>query len=303
MNIALHWTTSQSASCFHAVDALRRGRPLADKIFAAALAEPAEHLLEELRAEGLPEEPLFRHLVPLSAGIESNYELAEIVLRKVVGTGPRADAFVHTLAGCIGEIESAARKALPGMIEDLPALAQPLEDRWRAEGPMLFNRIAQLTDPRLIVSEAGVVLVHPVSAGGGSAHLNYNTVRIEPVGEQPTTDLPEVLRLVWMLAQLNVDLPMFSENILADRRPTVAELALLPPVLEAAETAELATCNLATIREALGAWCSDPPQQADMPETLFDWWQTYREALPPWHVALSALDQMIGANAVSAAGT
>jgi hypothetical protein len=32
----------------------------------------------------------------------------------------------------------------------------------------------------------------------------------------------------------------------------------------------------------------------DLAGTLRAWWESYLEMRPPWHVALSALDQMLG---------
>ena len=116
--------------------------------------------------------------------------------------------------------------------------------------------------------EAEVVLVYAYQGGGGAAHLPYNSARIEALETDQDEQLPEVVRLAWMIAQLNVDLPLFSESIHRDRLPLVASLAMLPPTLNAAQDAELARCDSTTIRRAVGAWIARQPGSADPADAL-----------------------------------
>ena len=44
----------------------------------------------------------------------------------------------------------------------------------------------------------------------------------------PVADLPEVLRLAWLISQLNLDLPRFAENVSPLRRERVIALAMIP---------------------------------------------------------------------------
>jgi hypothetical protein len=182
-----------------------------------------------------------------------------------------------------------------------------------------------------MVPNADVVLVYPAYGGGGRAHLLYNSVRIEAVLTNPVPELPEIVRLAWLLAQLNIDLPAFSENLRPQRRNKIAQLAMLPATLQAAEEVELARCDPAAIRLALKVWnvgasrvltegqnemspqpassdwgleeattfnpsnCSaDAVQdQGELTSVLFEWWQTYVESRPRWPTALAALDRML----------
>jgi hypothetical protein len=292
MNTELRWIAGQSASCLHATEALRRGRPLIDARMAASVTAPARELLRQVEACGLPEEKFFYHLVPLSAGIESNRELAQTALRKTIGSGPRAESMIGSLAGWIGDVEVAVRRDLPGMVDELLDMVRPLESHWSKLGPAILDRVGQLTDERLIVPRADVIVVYPATGGGWQAHLDYNSVRVEPVGTDSVDRLPHILRLVWLLAQLNVDLPIFSERIPAGHRPAIAALAMLPVVLAAASGLELATCDLATIRLALQEWQIEVDSKDDTAETVFDWWETYQASKPPTTVALAALHQM-----------
>ena len=108
--------------------------------------------------------------------------------------------------------------------------------------------MARLTDPQLLVSQADVLPVFP-SGGGGTSHLLYNSISIEMADDDPVAELPEVLRLAWLVAQLNVDLPIFSENLQPGRRPLIASASMIPPVLTAAEEAELARYDLPSVAD------------------------------------------------------
>jgi len=49
--------------------------------------------------------------------------------------------------------------------------------------------------------------------GAGAAQLRTNSVRLEAVLTHPDPQLPETLRLGWLLSQLNQDLPIYSDTI------------------------------------------------------------------------------------------
>jgi hypothetical protein len=154
----------------------------------------------------------------------------------------------------------------------------------------LLIQFGRLTQCDLLVERADVLLVHPALGGGGAAHLAYNACRMEAVLANPHFQLPEVVRLAWLLAQLHNDLPLNQGNLSRDRVTTVGTLAAIPPVLMAAEEVELVRFDDATLRLALAAWhCGDVAIAA----TLANWWSVYQQDRPPWPIALAALDRML----------
>jgi len=157
----------------------------------------------------------------------------------------------------------------------------------------MLREIGRLADAQLLVERAEVLLVEPVMGGGGDSHLLYNSVRIEGVLANPDDRLPETLRLAWLLSILNLDLPMFSERIHRDRLDDVGPLAMLPVVLTAAETVELARCDAATLALAMTAWRASDAANPSAVDTVLNWWQTYTASRPSWAVALAALDEML----------
>jgi hypothetical protein len=288
MAIELRWLASTATSGLHAAAAILQGATLVDPKMSLALAEPVRDLRGELDALAPEHGLIFEHLIPLSAQFDSPMRLAEVTVAKLVGSQPPATA-VASLARRLVALDAAFQAAFPRALQELELRAGPLCGQWEARGPGLITEVARLTEADLIVARADVVLVLPALGGAGSAYWLYNSACIEAVLANPMVELPEVVRLGWLLAQLNLDLPTLQGDLPRDRLARVGRLAMLPPVLVAAEEVELARNNVETLTLALSAWRAPEVE----PNALMEWWETYQAARPPWTVALGALDRMI----------
>jgi hypothetical protein len=294
MGVEVTWRVNQMTSALHAADAVAGGEALVDPRLAEALTEPAQQLAAEIGAADVPAERFWRHLIPLSANLAGRRLLLDAALTKTIGRGARLEIVLPGLEGCLAAVDNANQAALPNLSEELALRERPLREQWEARGNGMMQRIGQLTDDGLIVPQCDVLLVHPALGGAGDAHLSYNSVRIEAVLANPSVDVPEVVRLAWLVAQLQLDLPKYSDTIHADRLPQVARFAMLPPALLAAEAVELLRFAPELIAAAIEAWRLVAPDGVDAVTVVSQWWQTYSEARPPWNVALAALDQMLG---------
>jgi hypothetical protein len=293
MPVEIRWIASSSASAMHAACALAAEQALADAALAEALAPPSRALAAVAEVGGLDQTQFWSHLVPLAAGIQNNRELADVALAKMIGRNARQATLIAELAGRLSDLESAFRKLLPEVVEQLELRSAPLREQWEARGPGLLAEVSRRTQQDLLVERADVILVHPALGGGGVAHLAYNSCRIEAVLANPHFQLPEVARLGWLVAQLHHDLPMHQGNLSRQRVAEVGALAMIPPVLAAAEEVELARNDEPTLRLALSAWLPCTSDQATTSNILRDWWQTYAETRPAWSIALAALDRML----------
>lgn len=289
----IRWLPSFSATCMHLAAGIVRGWPLADERL-SPVQVPALALQQALEANRLPAARLWRLLGAYSADIDSNRQLARITLAKAVGVGAHADRSLELLAGHIGAIEAAVTTAIPDLGEQLKLRVRPLQEQWQARGPGLLRLLAKQTDEKLLPEAAQVALMHPAFGGGGIAHLEQNVVCLEAMLANPYPEAPEVVRLAWLIGQLNCDLPLFSEGIPADRLPRVAALALVPPILAAAEEVELVRNSPELISALLTKWRVLGAEEASCAPALDVWWQTLQDTRPAWPVALAALDQMLG---------
>ena len=144
-----------------------------------------------------------------------------------------------------------------------------------------------------------MVAAHPALGGGKASVVGRrvwqpNPFRIEALLTNVVDGLPEVVRLGWLLAQLNHELPVFSDRVHGSRLPLIAQLAMLPATLQASESVELSQLTPFTIEAALPAWQIEIAADKDIAATLLDWWNTYLDTKPAWGIALAALDQMVG---------
>jgi len=292
MRVELQWQPSPSASCFHAAEQLSRGATLVDEPLGLALDQPVEQLQELLDATQIPIDLFWEHVVPLAAGIGNNTELASVVVAKSCGRGSLAPATVETLAGCISDLEAAWENALPNIAEQLVTRSGKLQSAWNARGPGMMARIGELTDENLVVSNATVILVYPSGGGDGTAHLPYNSVRIEAMLTNPNESLPEPVRLAWLISQLNLDVPIYSDKINGRKLAWLAGLAMLPAVLEAGQWTELVQDPRAAVPMALAEWEIVEDNHDEVASVLLKWWDTYQASRPGWGIAFEALDRM-----------
>ncbi|MCA9162101.1 MAG: hypothetical protein KDA62_03950 [Planctomycetales bacterium] len=291
MNPQLTWHASLPASRLHAAWAAAAGRAIVDPTLRERVAQPGLALAREMAACGWPAEAAWTHLVALSPGVPNPRELAELVWRKLRGGSCPNEAAV-AISGHLRAILSAGDDEAQSA-RQLELRTRPLREQWEARGPGLMRALADFTEPDLLVERADVLVVSPATGGDGRAHALYNSVRIEGLLANADPRLPEVVRLGWLLAQLNLELPIFSEQVDQRRLPRLGELATLPAILRAAEEVELARLDAATVQLALDSWHITAPPLAELPALLLSWWSTYQAGRPRWAIALRALDQML----------
>lgn len=294
MPINVHWMPRLNASYLFAAHALAQGMLLRDEALAAALEPSSKQLRQTIASANLPAQRFWRNLLGLCVLNDGHFDLAQQALAKTVGRNAKTDGLADELAGLLGDLERAFLGTVKDAAHNLQMRMQPIQQQWEARGPGLTRLFADTTDPNLVAEHARVAVVYPVLGGGGRAFLDFNTVCFEGVLADELDQLPEVVRLAWLLMQLNCELPMYSEAIHGNRLPHIAALATIPPILFAAEQVQLARCDEATVEQALTHWHLTTPVDVDPVQILMSWWTTYLDTRSPWHVALAALDRMFG---------
>ncbi len=284
---------SSSTSSLYAAAVMLRGQAITDLELASAIEVPTRLLAQESTSAGFDAAMTLAQLVPLSATVDNNRQLAETAIRKLAGLGAIDNEFVGRLAGTISELENAFVHCRPDAIADLETRGKLLRQQWESRGPGLLAAMARLTETGLLAECASVVLVHPVLGGGGVPYMRHNLAVIEAMLTNPHAELPETVRLGWLLSTLNLDLPIYSDVVPGDRLPLVGMLAMLPVVLAASEQVEWCRLDVDTIELAIGHWHIPIPESAIVASLLMRWWEMYQTAQPRWSVALAALDQTL----------
>jgi len=294
MPTEISWRPHVTVSGLHAAEASARRAVFADSRLAEAIRVPASQLAAEISAAHLPQARFWQHLIPLAGTRDHRRGFVETAVAKTAGRGPQFEQVVSGITAHVAALDVTVKAALPELANELSLRERPLREQWEARGPGLLTQIGCLTEESLIVPQCEALLVYPALGGGGEAHLAYNSARIEAVLANPVPELPEVVRLAWLIAQLQLDLPIYSESIHAERLPHIAKYAMLPAALAAAECVELVRFTPALVSSAISAWRLAIPSGFDASGLVMDWWQTYQQARPPWRVGLEALNEMFG---------
>ncbi|TWU30063.1 hypothetical protein [Bythopirellula polymerisocia] len=296
-NTNLRWKADLSASSLYAVLSAVKGLPAVNNSLAEILQEPGDCLVESIKDCGLEVTKILEMLVCLAPEYENNRQLSEIVLSRIYGQTAATEQRLSVLSAAISGLETRALAERPELVDELALRARPLHEQWEARGPGLLRQLARSTEESFVAETAEVVLVAPFVGGYGCAYPRFNRVVIEGVLTNPHLDLPEALRLGWLLAQLQVDAPIYADAVAGDRLDRLAQLATIPAVLAAAEGVEWATCDVTTVQRALECWCLERDNQSELAKMLLQWWETYDQGTSSWQIAWRALDALIPANA------
>lgn len=287
----LHWTTSIGLSANHtawcAVHYPQQTGRLSEDVRNAA----AE--LETLRSKlNTPPLRFWDQLLILSGTVDNCSTLAQRLAQRIDVSSPLHVADLTTLLkNCRRQFELAYPKAST----ELPLRTGPLRQLWDGLGAGLLRQIGLLTGEPVLVEDAHVVLVQPILAGMGYAHLSTNRIHLEALLTHVDPRLPESLRMVWLLSQLDLDRPVYGELIHGHRLRSVAGLAMLPVVLTAGQELDMSPCSPQLISEAIAGWYVDTLRldSATATTIVSTWWETFQHSRPAWRIALSGLDQML----------
>lgn len=291
----LRWQPNFDLSTMHAAWALTGGKPFVDQALAEELAPAAADLHRLPSAHGLSTSMFWRQLLTFSAEIPSNEQLAQRLWTRLM-PGPPSAGSTAELARALAACKAVMRRRFPRMLEELALRIGPLQQAWETRGPGLLHMLGEATDPDFLVPSATICVVQPVVGGDGAAHLLTNRVHIEALLTDVDPRLPETLRLAWLLGQLNLDRPLFSENVHGHALAEVAELALLPAVIHAASEVQLAELAPQTLELALALWLRTPQERiGPLAEVLIAWWETAIAADWGWSTSLTALSKMLPA--------
>lgn len=210
----------------------------------------------------------------------------------------RSEALLSRLRSSLREAELAFASEHPEYVAEMSLRQRPMQEQWEAYGPGLIFEMQRLLGGNILVEQAEICLVPPVSGGFGWAHLHTNRCHFEALLTNADQELTEVLRLAWLVGQLDFDRPQFSDRINAFQLPRVAGMAMLPPTLAAGEHLGLCRLTDQTLQRAIHLWRleQDADRAGELAELLMVWWETASSSQADWPVALTGLDRMLSSH-------
>jgi len=259
----IEWTASPLASSLHAAAACVREQAVANRELGDALAGPAAALVRTFSELRLDASRTMGQLQAMASAATGNDESPAGMVDRALADQGLPDSALEAIAAAVENVVAAMRGAVPQLEAELALRRDPLRWQWEAHGPGLLASIGRLTDLEM-VPQCRVVLAFPILGGGGCAYLPEQTVALEAVLFNPFPELPEVLRLSWLISQLGRS------------RPEIAQFALLPAVLTAAEQQQLAPCSEESLANVLAAWrIATGDETKSVAAILARWWQDH----------------------------
>lgn len=298
----LHWKPNLSTSALHAAEACwKYPQAISDPEIYSAMRPYAERLgawIAELPVSDL--QGFWDTLVVTGSAIESNRELACAVLEHVSlhdADGSRASL----LAGLITDVEAAFRQLFPRYIEQSSFRFRPLQDQWLGYGRGLMTQWQRLTRRDSLAEACTILGLQPVMGGYGKSHPDHGLVCVEAVLTNARPELPEVIRLAWLLTQIEKPVGLFT-HLESTSLTSLSPLALIPPILAAGQELELTKCDLAMTALAIQHWrvaMTNLAFIANLPtfqiaEMLLNWWGSGAGADSDWDVRLRMLAKQFG---------
>lgn len=290
----LKWQPNSSTSALHAAHACwSYPDRITDREVLAILGPYADRLGPWIAHASPPNgETLWDTLIATGCEIDSNDNLAAEVLRKC-GLAEREDLQGGQFAGLITDVEAAFVGLFPQYVQQCPLRLRPLQEQWLGYGRGLMMQWRRLTRIETLIDGCRIIGVQPVLGGYGKSHPDQNLVRIEAVLTNSRPELPEVVRLAWLIAQLHIDPPWLDDVSALPLSELMVPLAMIPAMLAAAQEIELARCDQHSVMLAIEDWLVSIPQAARDPRSLsanlLDWWQTEGQTGPEWGHSLRIL--------------
>ncbi len=291
----LNWIVNRWTSLIHCSHQLSLARPLPGIHDWTPLRDVVLRLTQDFVDAGLASETeqrvAWQKLLEASMRADSACDVAELLGGVLPKNTSRSG-----LTQRMNEAALVFREMFPNLEKQLEWRMQPLREQWEAYGPGLLAHAGRLVPACKSHrgKEAAVQVMQPICGGFGASHPDVAAVRIEAVLTNPLQELPEVVRLGWLLMQLQ--LPSWRPSLSIEERliEPIGVLALLPPALAAGQVVELCRIDEPHVSLAIEQWQVAAPREVAQTATiLLSWWEAYLQTNSDWPIALTALQRSL----------
>lgn len=298
MPTELQWAARNSTAAWYWQDTAAREAGRSELAHAERL-EPARLSWQRfLETHDIRWDTLSETLLPLSAEFDSLSALVRAVLPRLMPR-ERAKLQESEWINALRPWEQAYAASNPGIVEELQLRFGPIRELAESYLPGLLRMVERVANPLLIPERARVVVVPPYRGGYSRSFPVSNTILWEGLLVNVQPQLPEVLRLCWSVAQLNLEVPALVGELSRGAACAAGAWALIPLTLHAGSELELCRCDQGTVQLAAETWQPKPWNDLSFEQTsatVWKWWETYVAMRPDWPVALGALIALLDAS-------
>ncbi len=299
----LKWLPGDRLTVVHSARNYLMGLPSVDPTIHEVLADSVGDLYDRLLAAEIDMAVFWKRLLgAVAAGDDDQAACTRALLAS--GCSPLAsDQVASAIVSRLTDIRLGYQQRQPKLVEQLTLRGRPLREQWDGYGGGLTKRISKLTHESFVPKSATVWLLAPYCGGDGDLDADSGRLWMEAVLTNPVPQLPEVLRLTWLVAKLGLMQALASAKddsqgdpwVAPLRLPRVAELATIAFTLEAAAYLELAPVQDHNWAEwfDLAAKVWRVPLDDHSRDTMLHWWKQYLDLRTSPAVAFKALDRML----------
>jgi hypothetical protein len=283
-----------------------------DEAITKGISVPMLHLNHRLAGMDINPVIFWPKLISIAAAGESDVDACRAALLSAGCSILSIDGPAAALASCFADVRAVYQERYPKLADQLVLRGRPIREQWDGYSAGLLKRISKLTHPTFLPKSVHAVLLSPYRGGDGGVDASSGRIWIEALLTNAFPEIPEVLRAVWLVAQVGLieGLSGGTEDSQGDpwvpisRLPRVAALAMMPLTLEAACHLEMipGPADQLSRMFPLAAQAWRIPVDDQVLDVLENWWRQFQDLQTPPPVTLKALDRMLHAGVDSASG-
>ena len=290
---SIQWLSDPQLSVIHATYVVATDARCIDPKLQHALVGPATELNERLLSASVDVAAFWQRLMAECLFDPSNKNTTELALVQAGCNELQLEQIAGAVGNCLSDCRLAFQKRFPKLVDQLELRIRPLKDRWETIGPgLLLNLSKQIwgqdAPSDWWPSKITAVAVQPIRGGDGDYDPDAERLWIEANLTDIDPNVPELLRLVWLILNMAVDVHTRGKFSSGDSLPW--SLAAVPMVLSAAADLNAIPEGSLPITQALRLWRLGDDSIASKLDQWYQEWQSTKTQLP---IALKALQRSI----------
>ena len=271
---ALRWDCDLDLSIIHATCVVASGgqsvEPRAESVF-SEVVQSANQILEE---EGITPSEFWEQFRAAALATGAQIESLDGLFALLGQSFTIGSLCQENLASILGNAKGDLISMRPPYSDQLHLRYGPLRARWDTCGVGLLRMISTRLWGTEQISESywpdaiSLVMVQPTRGGDGGIAAEAGRVWMEAVLTDVDPEIPEVLRLAWLVSSIPLQRSMDHGTLDASKRD-VLNLALVPLILEVGREFDLIKTTDLPVEKTLGLWQPHPTHHA---AALVEWW-------------------------------
>ena len=290
----IRWIDHVEMSAAHAAHVVAIGAAFADPKTEELLVEPVTEINNRLVSSSLDVASFWQQYL---RNIMVDTDLADACSNALLAARcneMQLEQIARAIRGRLVDARSLFFKKFPKLVDQLQLRAQPLKSQWDSYGPGLVREVdrriwGDQPPPRWSPGRVDALLVQPIRGGDGGFDAEQKRIWVEAMLTDADPEVPEVLRIVWLVTRLTIELYLRdgSDDALADSWALVS----VPIALEAGRELEIVNWPEAPIEKAMQVWHFGDTNVATK---LGAWWRSHRDSAMPLPAALKILQAEVG---------